>query len=172
MYTVYVMQSISSPKDVFVAQTTKDPSLCVVKYNNTQNPKTLTKPLGSMLPLTLRTDLADVCKTYQTQDEATEARKLISEELLKQGFNLKSKRPYFFGRKKSIRDKQTGKYKIVTDPSLYQVDEYRFSNTQGMNSDKLSYGRKKSNEWNDEAAERLQSSIHKNLKKPGKKLND
>lgn len=161
------MQSEANPKEVYVAQTTKDPKDVVARYNAVENPKTLPKPLGNMLPLTLRLDLAGANNSFTSQTEATEYRKELSADFEKQKFTyeLKSKRSYFFGRKKSLKDKQTGKYKLIIDPSLYQIDGSSREGTRLTRGEVYSYGRKKSEEWNDEVAAKFEVSLKEKLKK-------
>lgn len=163
-YVVYVIQSGVNHKDVYVAQTTKSSELKIQIMNNAENPKTLPKPLGSMLPLSLREDLAGECNVFESQDDAIQYRKTLSEKLIKEGFNLRSKRPYFFGRKKSKKNKNTGKYELILDPSLFRQDTVQ--SREPDSSDLFSYGRKKNNEWNDESAMKL----HKSLSDKSKEL--
>lgn len=160
-YTVFVMQSGVDPKDIYIAQTTKDPQEVVAQYNAVENSKTLPKPLGKMLPLTLRLDLAGSDNVFASQSEAIEYRKMLSESYEKQTFKyyLRSKRSFFFGRKKSVKDKQTGKYTLVIDPSQLKVNDTRGGSISGVDKDAFSYGRKKSAEWNDEAAAKLEIAI-------------
>lgn len=159
------MQSELNSKDVYVAQTTKDPAMVVDRYNAHPNPKALPKPLGKMRPLSLNEDLLGTKSVFSSQNDAVQARKELSEDLLQKGYNLCSKRPFYFGRKKSIKDKQTGKFKLVLDPSLLKVNDTRGEASRDHRKDALSYGRKKSNEWNDEAAEKLQTNIKNNVEK-------
>lgn len=128
-YTVFVMQSGVNPKDVYVAETTEDPVEVVARYNATTDPKSLPKPLGTMLPLTLRMDLAGTDNVFTAQSEATEYRKLLSADIEKQSirYSLQSKRSYFFGRKKSVKNEQTGKYELNLDPSLLKGSDSRVS---------------------------------------------
>ena len=156
-YIVYVIQSGVDKKDVYVAQTTKSPELKIQKMNNTDNPKTLPKPLGSMLPVSLRKDLAGENNVFVSQDGAVEYRKTLSEKLIEQGYNLRSKRPFFFGRKKSKKNKNTGKYELVLDPLLFRQDSVRPEEPDSR--EVFSYGRKKSSEWNDDAAMELHRSL-------------
>ena len=166
-YTVFVMQSEINPKDVYIAQTTKDPTDVVTRYNSTQNPKTLPKPLGSMLPLILRPDLVDDNNVFMAQSDAIEYRKILSENIERQNlkFNLRSKRSYFFGMKKSTKDKNTGKYKLNLDPTLFQTSESSKMESNLSRGDVHSYGRKKSAEWNDEVAAKFEESLKEKAKK-------
>ena len=155
------MQSGVDTKDVYIAQTTKEPTEVVGQYNATENPKTLPKPLGKMLPLTLRPDLAGDNNIFTKQSDAIEFRKVLSENIERQNlkFNLRSKRSFFFGRKKSVKDGQTGKYKLVLDPSQFQTNNSSRMDAGLDRGDVHSYGRKKSTEWNDEVAMKFQASL-------------
>lgn len=160
------MQSGVDKKDIYISETTEDPKDKVERYNNTSNPKQLTKPLGSMLPLTLRLDLSGPDNSFDTQAEALEYRKQLTEDFERQKFtyNIRSKRSYFFGKKKSVKNKQTGKYTLNLDPSLYQGSDSMAARDSGRN-DVMSYGRKKSAEWNDEKAAQFEQAITEKLKK-------
>lgn len=165
-YTVFVMQSGVDRKDIYIAQTSKSPNEVVDRYNSAENPKSLPKPLGSMLPLTLREDLVPTKNCFIHQNEATELRRRITEEFESKPYtyNVRSKRSYFFGKKKSVKDKQTGKYKLTLDPSLFQS---RQSTSIGAaeHSDILPYGRKKSHEWNDAEVVKLEQALNALVKK-------
>ena len=165
-YTVFVMQSGVDRKDIYIAQTSKSPNEVVDRYNSAENPKSLPKPLGSILPLTLREDLVPTKNCFIHQNEATELRRRITEEFESKPYtyNVRSKRSYFFGKKKSVKDKQTGKYKLTLDPSLFQS---RQSTSIGAaeHSDILPYGRKKSHEWNDAEVVKLEQALNALVKK-------
>ena len=163
-HTVFVMQSGVDPKDIYIAQTSDNPADIVHRYNSSDNPKSLPKPLGQMLPLTLRLDLAGVDNVFTDQSSAIEYRKKLSEEFEKQPYryNLKSKRSFFFGRKKSTKDKQTGKYSLALDPSLVRIND-RVSSRDGK-AEVFSYGRKKSSEWNDDTASKLEAHIAEKIR--------
>ncbi len=160
-YTVFVMQSGVNPKDVYIAETTKDPAEVVARYNSTSDPKTLPKPLGKMLPLTLHMDLAGTGNVFTTQSEATEYRRLLSVGIEKQSirYSLQSKRSYFFGRKKSVKNKQTGKYELNLDPSLLKGSDSRISKAASDERGAFASARKKSSEWNDDAAHKLDADL-------------
>lgn len=160
-YTVFVMQSGINPKDVYVAETTKDPAEVIARYNSISDPKTLPKPLGKMLPLTLRMDLAGTDNVFTSQSEATEYRKLLSADIEKQSirYSLQSKRSYFFGRKKSVKNKQTGKYELNLDPSLLKGSDSRAGMARLDEKSAFASARKKSDEWNDEAARKLDMDL-------------
>ena len=166
-YTVFVMQSGVDAKDVYVAQTSEDPTKVIARYNAVENPKTLPKPLGSMLPLMLRPDLAGDDNIFASEKDAIEYRKVLSESIEKQSYryNLKSKRSFYFGRKKSIKNKQTGEYTLVLDPSMMKDGDRRGGNVDSEAKDAFSYGRKKSCEWNDEAASKLEASIKDKMRR-------
>mgnify|MGYP001480225538 CR=1 FL=1 len=162
--TVFVMQSGINPKDVFIAQTSKNPVDVVSRYNSVENPKTLAKPLGQMLPLTLRPDLAGENNVFSSEVDAIEYRKELSEEIEKMTYTytLRSKRSFFFGKKKSVKNKQTGKYTLVLDPSLMKQNDSRGIASESSTKDAFAYGRKKSAEWNDEVASTFEESLKKN----------
>lgn len=167
-YTLFVMQSELNSKDVYVAQTAEDPAMVVERYNAHPNPKALPKPLGRMRPLLLNDDLLGPKSVFSSQNDAIKARKELSQDLLQKGYNLCSKRPFYFGRKKSVKDKQTGKFKQVLDPSLLKVNDTRGEALRHHRKDAFSYGRKKSGEWNDDVAEKLQTNINNNIEKRSK----
>ena len=165
-FIVFVMQSGIDKKDIFVSETTENPEDVVERYNSSQNPKQLTKPLGSMLPLTLRLDLSGSNNVFDTQAKALEYRKQLTEEFERQKFTytVRSKRSYFFGKKKSVKNKQTGKYTLNLDPSLYQGSDSMAARDSGR-KDVMSYGRKKSAEWNDDKAVQFEQALADKLKK-------
>lgn len=164
-YTVFVMQSGVNPKDVYVAETTEDPVEVVARYNAISDPKTLPKPLGKMLPLTLRIDLAGADNVFTSQSEATEYRRLLSADIEKQSirYSLQSKRSYFFGQKKSVKNKQTGKYELNLDPSLLKGSDSRVSMAATDERGAFASARKKSSEWNDDAAHKLDADLRAKL---------
>lgn len=160
-HTVFVMQSGVNLKDVYIAETTEDPSTVVDRYNAIENPKSLPKPLGNMLPLSLRMDLAGNNNVFSSQTEATEYRKVLSEAIEKQSvqYTLQSKRSFFFGRKKSVKNKQTGKFELTLDPSLIKNSDSSGYKTDANEKLAFASARKKSDEWNDEAARKLDESL-------------
>ena len=164
---MFVMQSGVDAKDIYIAQTSEDPTDIVARYNTTESLKALPKPLGSMLPLILRPDLAGDDNVFTSEKDAIEYRRVLSERIEQQSFryNLKSKRSFYFSRKKSTKNKQTGKYTLVLDPSLIKDASPLGSNAESGAKDAFSYGRKKSNEWNDEAASKLEASINNKIKR-------
>jgi len=171
-YTIYVMQAGLNKKDVYVAQTTEEPYVQVELFNSNPNPKALPKPLGKMRPLILRPELAGENTVFYSQNDAIQARKNLSEILLSNGYNLLSKRPFFFGKKKSIKDKQTGKHKLVIDPSQQDVNDTRVRNPSANEKDAFSYGRKKSIEWNDEVAAKFEEAIKQKVQQRHNDVSD
>lgn len=165
-YTVLVMQSGVDPKDIYISQTAEDPVIVVDRYNSTENPKILPKPLGKMLPLSIRPDLARENNVFTSQAEAIEYRRVLSEQVEKQTFryNLRSKRSLFFGKKKSIKNKQTGEYALAIDPSQMKLNDNHGRTIGYEVKDAFSYGRKKSNEWNDKAASNLEETLRDKIK--------
>lgn len=165
-FIVFVMQSGVDKKDIFISETTENPADKVDRYNKAQNPKQLTKPLGSMLPLTLRLDLSGSNNSFDTREEALAYRKQLTEGFERQKFtyNVRSKRSYFFGKKKSVKNKQTGKYTLNLDPSLYQLSDSTAAKDNGR-KDAMPYGRKKSTEWNDDKAAQFEKALAEKLKK-------
>ena len=76
---------------------------------------------------------------------------------------MQSKRSYFFGQKKSVKNKQTGKYELNLDPSLLKGSDSRVSKAASDERGAFASARKKSSEWNDDAAHKLDADLRAKL---------
>lgn len=154
-FSVFVIQAGASPKDVYVGHSQESPSTILTRYSSkTPTPKKLRKQDH----LILRPDLYELYPPLPTQEKALFYEKLLAEKLQKQGYNILSK-----SLQKKLKNNNRKSRSSQKPLSIRRIDYRDEEATKDNKGDVFAYGRKKSQEWNDELAIKFQESLTKKI---------
>lgn len=159
-YSVFVIQAGNSPQDIYVGQSWESPQAVLERFSS-HNILTPKKLRGH--ELILRPELYKTYPIFTSQEKALIYEESLAQKLYEAGFHILSKSLNRTKRKKNkkvqLRKKATFKLKDIRE------GDYRNEAvSKEYKGDIFSYGRKRSNEWNDESALKFQQLIDEKIK--------